>query len=239
MPATAFRLLPSRVATILTIMALAAVSGFASQRALPAQLRLASLGNVSSFAAALARARVPAGLVLLEGENDKIPVHGPAAAEGKVSLEAVLAAFKESHSDYDAMVAGPIVNVRPVGASACDAILRARVPAVNIADGLGNGLELLAYLAKPSLPKPQPRTGQIGSVISKPEDPVAIPSTPILTLRFPGGTFEEALNGVAMAVPGTAWLLEEHRLGSGHLSCRLRVLREDGSGIGVAYDLAR
>jgi hypothetical protein len=204
----------------------------------PASLRIAASGSLLDFGRALAKARVPAGLVVAAAERQQDVRMSQGAAEGRMRLQDLLIAFEAVHPGYRAVRTNGGIAVRPLVPTLCDAALQADVGPARLGGALDHVMVLLARLVDPSIPVPMPG-GKIGSVLSRPEDPVVAPAVPLVALEFPRVTFESALHRLVSVSPGTVWLLEEHREPGGPLPCQFRIVREDGSALVLGYDLSR
>ena len=81
--------------------------------AVPASLVAAAQRPLIQFAAALARAGLPAGLEFREGDEGLSDVRVPSPSGAPVSLQDVARAFEKHHAAYRAVVMGKVLVMRP------------------------------------------------------------------------------------------------------------------------------
>lgn len=205
--------------------------------AVSARLMVSARSEPATFARALARSNIRAGFVL-PVDAQETPDQPPSmtSASGVIPIDLALDEFKKAHPDFTVSRANDSIMIRPRVATACDEVLDAPVGPIQIEGSLSAVAALLAHAVNPRLPIPA-TSGQIGSAISAPAEPFALPAPVRVVANIPQTSFKNALNYLSSAAPGTVWLLEERRWNMGPVGCELRLMRSDGSALSVAGNL--
>ena len=194
----------------------------------PARARVAAELNHHSFAAAIAAAGLSGGFVVSNSRDAASARATETNEANKTRLGDVLAAFRATHAGHDASIAEELVRIRPTKKNACTAVLSVPTGPHVIATNLRDGVQVLLHGVDASQKLPGPQEGFLGSISSRPEDPVSAPTDVALTVTLPRMSFENALNAIVASLPGTVWLLEADKTAEGESRCTLRIVRESG-----------
>jgi hypothetical protein len=188
---------------------------------------VADSGNAGRLARALAKARVPAGIVLV----DEGPGNSDADSVGRhafVPFGEIARRFLRARPDYEVEHGTSSVFIA-ASTSTCATRLRRVVGPINIVGKLFEGVFQLARLGDPSLPNVPP--GLVGSGIIQEPSRFAVP----VTLRLDASPLKNAFGELVRQSPGVVWFVREE-LAQSPVRCVIGYLDEQST-VHTSYNI--
>lgn len=240
MAALASPLTSSRALLFIFIAAVALAADVMAQAApeekpLPNTALAAAKASPNALARKFAELHVPAGFVML-ADADAKALPPPFKPPRRVTIGIVLKGFVAAHPGYAIDQTGSAVLIRPKRPTVCDGLLGVPVGPFDDTDTVSD-IALSLVRAETSKSPQRALRGTVGSVLSRPEDPVVIRQPPIVSLSLPERVpFRTALDRLIAVVPGSVWILQEHET-FGRPMCSFRLIHGDGTGYTISSDL--